>query len=175
MHTPPLDLFAWSLFAAVLGVAAVIDVRARRIPNALVAPLLVAGLGHAALVGGAATALASLVGAAAGLALLYFPFARGWMGGGDVKLLAAIGAWVGGVGAIHVLLLASIFGGVLSLIALARLQRRERDEVGRNVMRFAVTGGVVVPEPSQLSRARGVPFGVALALAGAAVTFPGIL
>jgi hypothetical protein len=59
-------------------------------------------------------------------------------------------------------------------VALTRLGRPERSDVGQKVLRFAISGGLVVPEPSQLSRKRGVPFGVALALAGAAVTFLGI-
>ena len=106
MHTPPLHLVAWSALAVALAVAAILDVRERRIPNALVAPLLLGGIGYAAIGGGGLTSLASLGGAAAGIALLYWPFSRGWMGGGDVKLLGAIGAWSGAIGAIHVILMA---------------------------------------------------------------------
>ena len=171
MHTPPLNLVAWSALAVVLAAAAVIDVRQRRIPNGLVAPLALGGIAYAAAVGGAPALLASLLGIAVGVAALYFQFSRGWMGAGDVKLLGAIGAWCGAGGALYVLVLASVVGGALALVALVRLGRRERSDVGRNVVRFAVSGGLVVPEPSQLSRSRGLPFGVALAIAGAAVTF----
>jgi prepilin peptidase CpaA len=157
-----------------LAVVAVVDVRARRIPNAIVAPLLLGALGHAVWLGGAVAVLPSLLGLAAGVALLYFQFSRGWMGAGDVKLLGALGAWSGALGAVYILVLGSLIGGLLALVALWRLGRPERSDVGRNVMHFAVSGGLVVPEPSQLSRARGVPFGVALALAGALVVLAGI-
>jgi prepilin peptidase CpaA len=162
-------LFAGSAVVATLALIAIVDVRTRRIPNMIVAPLALAALAHAAWVGGATAALAALVGLAVGVALLYFQFSRGWMGAGDVKLLGALGCWSGWLGAVYILLLGSAIGGVLALMALTRLARPERSDVGRKVMHFAVSGGLVVPEPSQLSRARGVPFGVALALAGALV------
>ncbi len=174
MHTPPLHLVAWSALASVLAAAAIVDARQRRIPNGLVVPLALGGLAHAVFVGGVPAALASLVGVAVGIAALYFQFSRGWMGAGDVKLLGAIGAWCGAAGALYVLLVASIVGGLLALVALFRLDRRERNDVGRNVVHFAVSGGLVVPEPARISRARGLPFGVALAIAGAVVTFVGM-
>jgi prepilin peptidase CpaA len=158
----------------VLGAIAVVDLRERRIPNAIVMPLALAGLVHAAWFGGVASALAALVGILAGVALLYYQFSLRWMGAGDVKLLGALGAWSGWLGALYILVIGSIIGGVLALVALSRLERKGRADVGRNVMRFAVSGGLVVPEPAQLSRDRGVPFGVALALAGATVTFLGL-
>jgi hypothetical protein len=48
------------------------------------------------------------------------PFALGGLGGGDVKLLAAIGAWLGPAGAFWVALYAGVAGGVMALgVALA--------------------------------------------------------
>ena len=48
-----------------------------------------------------------------------FTFARGWMGGGDVKLLTAIAAWTG----LHDMLLqltaTALSGGVLALVLIA--------------------------------------------------------
>src|SRR5437763_974094 len=55
-------------------------------------------------------------------AALFFPFfALGGMGAGDVKLLAALGAWLGPVESLWVAMFAAMAGGVLGLIvALAR-------------------------------------------------------
>ena len=55
-----------------------------------------------------------------GGALLYLPFVMGGMGGGDVKLLAAIGAFAGPAGVTKIFLASAIFGGVLSLAAIAK-------------------------------------------------------
>jgi prepilin peptidase CpaA len=173
MHTPPLHLVTWSLLALTLGVVAVVDARQRRIPNSLVALIAVGGFLHALAVGGVAGGGAAIVGAVSGVALLFLQFARGWMGAGDVKLLGALGLWCGWLGAVWVLVLGSLVGGVLSVWALARLGSLERVEVGGNVLNFARAGALVVPAPADRLR-RGVPFGVALALAGAAVTLLGL-
>lgn len=63
--------------------------------------------------------LGGLVGFAVGYAL--FRFAH--FGGGDAKLIMAIGMLVGPVGLLIVLLGMAIFGGVLALVAMIRGQR----------------------------------------------------
>ena len=58
---------------------------------------------------------------AAGLALFLPLFILGGMGAGDVKLLAAIGAWLGPVNAVETAVAAGVIGGVLALgLALTR-------------------------------------------------------
>jgi prepilin peptidase CpaA len=47
---------------------------------------------------------------------MFVPFALGGLGGGDVKLLAALGAWVGPVNAIWVGLYAGTAGAVMALL-----------------------------------------------------------
>jgi prepilin peptidase CpaA len=105
-----------------IGVAAcVFDVRTRRIPNWLTLGAALAGLLVQTVSGGADGALAASGGWAVGL-LLFLPFfLLGGMGGGDVKLLAALGAWLGPRDAIWLAVYASIAGGVLAVVvALAR-------------------------------------------------------
>ncbi|MDE2040297.1 MAG: prepilin peptidase [Elusimicrobia bacterium] len=78
--------------------------------------------------------LFSVRGAAIGFALCYGAaavgsalFGKEAMGGGDVKLLAAIGAWSGGLGAFDCLLVGSLLGSIygLSLLAAGRLRRSD--------------------------------------------------
>jgi prepilin peptidase CpaA len=55
-----------------------------------------------------------------GLAVFFPLFALGAMGAGDVKLMAAIGAWLGWTSIIYVALYASLAGGVLAIILALR-------------------------------------------------------
>lgn len=103
---------------AALGIAAVAcatDLRSARIPNWLTLGAMLAGLCfHALLPGGAGVGPAAL-GLIVGL-FVFFPFfALGALGGGDVKLMAAIGAWVGAAAVINVALFGAVAGGVLAI------------------------------------------------------------
>lgn len=75
--------------------AALMDVRSFRISNLVTLPLLVAGLVfHSIAFSGAGLAYAAQ-GAIVGFACLILFYALGGMGAGDVKLLTAVGAWIG--------------------------------------------------------------------------------
>ncbi len=142
------------------------DIRERRLPNELNALLFVSGAVFAITQAGARGAWATLCGALVGLALLGWQHARGLMGAGDVKLLAATGAWTGPLGVLLTLLVAAVLGGAFSLFALAALDRRERDEVARRLTGIA-SGRAALPRRPEAGRARGIPFGAAIAAAAA--------
>ncbi len=126
------------LAAGALLAVALIDWDTMLIPDELSLGLL--GLGLAAgpfnpLLGpGLPGLLYALRGAAIGLAICWGTawageriFKKEAMGGGDVKLLAAVGAWTGGVGAFDCLLLGSFLGSLygLALILRRRLTRSD--------------------------------------------------
>ena len=100
----------------VIAAAAVaFDIRTRRIPNVLTfgaaAAALVFALVAGTLQGTMMTVFAWLLGAA-----LFFPmFALGGMGAGDVKLLAALAAWMGPADAVYLAIFASMAGGVIAV------------------------------------------------------------
>jgi prepilin peptidase CpaA len=100
-----------------LGLTAVVfDVRSRRIPNLLTFGGAVLALLYAAQTGGA-SGLATAAGGWVLGATLFFPFfAVGGMGAGDVKLVAALGAWLGPADTIPLVIFASIAGGVCALV-----------------------------------------------------------
>jgi prepilin peptidase CpaA len=76
-------------------IAALTDFHSRAIPNRLTLPLLcVAPLAHGFVAGPGALGLSLLGAVLAGLVPV-FAFARGGLGGGDVKLFAALGALLG--------------------------------------------------------------------------------
>ena len=97
-------------------IACVTDLRTRRIPNVLTFGAALGGLvAHTALEGttGALTAGGGLL---TGL-LVFLPFfALGGMGGGDVKLLAALGAWLGSYETLYLALYSAAAGGPLALV-----------------------------------------------------------
>ena len=116
-------VFQWGVVIGASLLAAVWDLRERRIPNALTFPLLIVGLIWAAWFGGLA-GLAEAAGACALLALPYvllFIFVGG--GAGDAKLMGAIGAWLGLRQGLTVLACVAIAGGV---IAIAKAISRKR-------------------------------------------------
>lgn len=100
-----------------IGLAAcIVDVRTRRIPNVLTFGAAVSGFVIQSLVGGLDGALAAGGGWLVG-ALLFLPFfALGGMGGGDVKLVAALGAWLGPREVLWLAAYSAIAGGVLGAI-----------------------------------------------------------
>jgi prepilin peptidase CpaA len=55
-----------------------------------------------------------------GAAVFFVPFALGGLGGGDLKLLAALGAWVGPADALWMALYTGLAGGVLAVVVAAR-------------------------------------------------------
>src|SRR5687767_7270352 len=100
----------------VLTLACISDLRTRRIPNVLTFSAAGCALLFHFATGGWSAAAWSLAGCLLG-ALLFFPmFALKGMGAGDVKLLAAIGAWLGPGQVAIVALATSIAGGVLGVV-----------------------------------------------------------
>lgn len=104
------------ILVSALIVASGIDLEFRRIPNVIVAPLAGLGVVSAAVIDGG-SALESIFGAALGASLFgaVAALSRGGIGMGDVKLLAAIGAWVGWRGVIMTAALSSILASIVGL------------------------------------------------------------
>src|SRR4249920_931910 len=101
----------------VIGVLACItDFRSRRIPNVLTFGASAAAIVFFGFTNGWAGSLWSMAGWAVGCGLFLPWFLLGGMGAGDVKLLAALGAWVGPATAVWIALYAGIAGGVLALV-----------------------------------------------------------
>jgi prepilin peptidase CpaA len=99
-----------------LALACVSDLRTRRIPNVLTFSATAIALLFHLLTGGWSAAGWSIAGCVLG-ALLFFPmFALRGMGAGDVKLLAAVGAWLGPGQVAAVALATSIAGGAVALV-----------------------------------------------------------
>jgi prepilin peptidase CpaA len=159
LPTVSLHAVVAAAFVSLLATALVTDVSSFRIPNwltagvALLYPLHV-GLSPLDVAWLPALGLAALVFAAGTVA-----FACRWMGGGDVKLLAATTLWAGPAHALEFLTLAALIGGALALLLLLPA-------------RYAVAAMLQSCGAARLGQAllaSVVPYGVAIAAAGVIV------
>ena len=109
----------WIALPFILAFACFGEIRERRIPNWLTLGAMALGLGAAAIEGGGE----GLVDSVLGLALaggLFLPFCLlGVVGGGDMKLMAAVGAIVGWPMALRVVCDTCIAGGLIAVAMMA--------------------------------------------------------
>jgi prepilin peptidase CpaA len=107
--------FIYLTAIAIAVVASATDLRTRRIPNVLTFGTAAAAFGYHL----AGTGIEGLGWSAGGWlvgALVFLvPFALRGLGGGDLKLLAALGAWIGPADVVWVALYAGVAGGVLAV------------------------------------------------------------
>jgi len=103
----------------IASIAAAWDLATRRIPNVLTFSAALVALAVHGYVAGWTGAGMSLAGWLVGVALFFPIFALGGMGAGDVKLLGALGAWLGPSAVGWVALFSAIAGGVMALVVAA--------------------------------------------------------
>jgi prepilin peptidase CpaA len=106
---------AWWPTLVVLAVATYTDLRSRRVPNWLVLPFMAGGLIVPGVLGGWHGLTQSLEGFGLGALIYGVLYWLGGMGMGDVKLVAAIGAWVGPQQLILAIVLTFMIGGIMTL------------------------------------------------------------
>jgi prepilin peptidase CpaA len=140
--------------------AAVTDVRARRIPNALTATTAVVAIGiH--LLDGIGPELGAIGAMIAAFVLGSFAYSAGWFGGGDVKLIAACCGVVGFPAALPFVLDVLVAGGVLALVTAAAN--------GRLVA--LVRSTATVAARGAATEKTTLPYGVAIAAGSIAYAF----
>jgi prepilin peptidase CpaA len=153
------DAIRLLVFPAMMAFAASSDLLTMTISNR-VSLILIGGFFVLAAMSGMPLAeIGTHLGASAIVLVVAFVFfARSWIGGGDAKLAAATALWLGFDQLLNYVILASLFGGLLTLV----------------VMRFRL-----MPLPGALANQEwakrlhrmdsGVPYGIALALAALAI------
>lgn len=112
LQLPPPGTMSPFLLSVVMAVG---DWRTRRIPNYLTCGGALAGLVFQSAFYGWAGLVQAFLGLLLGLALLLLPYILGGMGAGDVKALAALGAWLGPKGVFAVFCYMGLAGGIMSL------------------------------------------------------------
>lgn len=132
----------------VAALAAATDLASRRIPNLLTFGAALAALVYHGSTAGLAGAGWALLGWTVGAAVFFPFFALGGMGAGDVKLVAALGAWMGPKGAVEIAIAAAIAGGVVAVVVM--LRHRYLGVALRNLrllfIHWGVNGVTAMPE-----------------------------
>ena len=151
-----IDLAIATLFIGLLCVAAGSDIADLRIPNRISVALaalypfhVVAGTTDVDWQGALVVALVAFADGALGCR-------GGFVGGGDVKLFAAVALWCGPAGIFDLVILTGVIGGLLGLVMVTRLRfvlAWSCEAVGATVVRNAFLRHVI-------------PYGVAIAAAG---------
>lgn len=142
------------------------DLASRRIPNYLTLGAALAGLGFQMGWRGWPGLLDGLGGAVLGLGLLLWPYLKGGMGAGDVKALAALGAWLGLARTLFLFIYMGLSGGLL-ILALLAWQGSLRVHLKRGAVQLAnwvlCQSRPEIPARGEPGRME-IPYGEALAL-----------
>src|SRR5579864_2426128 len=128
-HFPPADRLAkenravaqvvtvpFTVVSIFVVLSAVTDFWKFKVYNLLTIPLLFSGLIYHGVVGGSDEFTRSLAGALFGLGIMIVPYVMGGMGAGDVKLMTAVGAWLGFSLTYQVFIASSIAAGLYAVV-----------------------------------------------------------
>ena len=153
------DHLVIAIYLCLLVLAAVNDAATYRIPNRI---SLAVGVLYPVHVLAAPEPVPWMAAAAIAAAVFLgggVLFARRVLGGGDVKLMAAVALWAGPAGVLGVLVVTALAGGAMALLMMSPLRfglALALDEAGQPAARDAVLESVL-------------PYGVAIAAGGIAV------
>jgi prepilin peptidase CpaA len=150
------------VLAAGLIVAAVVDIRTRRIPNELTAVMSGLGLAMAATGISGVHPAAAVAGFVIGMLLMMPGYLLGATGAGDVKLMAAVGAVVGPSLVVTAFLFTAIAGGALAIVVAMRRGRVAAALAGTG--RLIASPGAAKQEIRTAGAAHRFAYGPAIAL-----------
>jgi prepilin peptidase CpaA len=156
---PPLVLACWMAWG---------DARSRRIPNYLTLLAALSGLGFQFGAHGWAGLGQGLLGLCVGFALMIGFYLKGGMGAGDIKALAALGAWLGPLATLYLFMYMGLSGIPLIIFFLWRrgaLKAKALEWWTLVVNRVLLRSQPAAPSPAPPpDRSVGLPYAVAMAM-----------
>jgi prepilin peptidase CpaA len=158
---------AWWPTLIALLIATASDLRSRRIPNWLVFPFLVAGVIVSTVSHGWRGLEQSILGVLLAAFLLGILYWLGGMGMGDLKLCAAIGAWIGPQQLVLALVMMGLAGGVMALFWAIRGGFLKESLSGAGDLVFGMRKRGLRPHPTLVLAnpcARKMPYAPAIAI-----------
>ncbi len=127
----PDGMWTMAVLAPAMCLACWSDYRHRRVPNWLTGSLAIGGLAVGTMSGGWNGLSHAMLGLLTGLALLLGPWLIRAMGAGDVKYMAALGAWLGPATTLWAVVAGGLLGGLMASATI--LMRRQWSATAANV------------------------------------------
>jgi prepilin peptidase CpaA len=155
-----------AIVAVFTAVAAILDYRTKKIPNWLTVSAAVLGLAYGTFAPHGMGTLGALAGFAVGFSLLLLPWLLGGGGMGDVKLLAALGVWLGPLGILVTFGVAAIFAAFGAITVMASSAVTDGFSATKRRYASSASGGGVSATGDATPRKvrRVLPFAVPVAL-----------
>jgi len=155
------------------------DMRTNRIPNYLTLGGVLAGLGYQLGFHGWTGLSNGFLGMSLGFALLIFFYWKGGLGAGDVKALAALGAWLGPWQTLYLFIYMAFSGIILIFMILwwrGLLLDKIRQLWAFLLNRFLTQAYRSMPPSASAPgpQSEGIPYGVALAMGMAILCWRGL-
>jgi prepilin peptidase CpaA len=160
------DKFCLILIFCILAIASITDLFYKKIPNWLTYSSLICGIFFQLFFRGFDGFFISLQGIGTGFALTFVIYLAGGLGAGDVKLMSALGAFLGPKEILLVFISSSLLSGVYALILLT-IHGFILDTIKRYFKMLKILALtlqlIYIPPPSPEKRL-GLRFGIMIAL-----------
>ena len=170
------EIFLFLFLTIILVIAAINDIRLRRIPNWLTYPAMIVAVVYHTGMKGLGGLLFSMEGLGVGIAIMLVIYLVGGTGAGDVKLMGAIGAFLGPKSVLSAFLFTSIVGGVYAIVLLV-LNGYLRKTIKRYwliIKSFFLTKNFLYIPPSEKEKKQVLRYGIAISLGTFISVFLGI-
>lgn len=140
------------LLFVILTSALVSDIKERRVSNQLIGIGFLFGVALNLFLYGFNGTVDSILGMLTGLVLLIVPFAMRVIGGGDVKLLMVIGAFLGPNMTINSFLYSAVIGGLISLVILLQSNKASvvLKRLGKNLLSIVLVRSIIPVDQIEL-------------------------
>jgi len=156
------EIILFSLLTIVLVIAAVNDIRFHKIPNWLTYPSIIIGIFYNTINTGFNGLLFSIGGLGVGIGVMILFYLMAGTGAGDVKLMGAVGGFLGPKGAFIAFLSTSIVGGIYAVVLLVLHGYLNR--YWAILKTFTLTKQFIYNPPSNGEEKPKLYYGVAIAL-----------
>jgi prepilin peptidase CpaA len=176
MNGSSLFSFPFVFLVGVLLIASIKDILSYKIPNWVTLPSATIGIIWHVSTRGLEGLFFSLEGVAVGFALMIFFYLTGGAGAGDVKLMAAVGGFLGPKGVFLAWLCTSFVSGIYALFLLTLKGHliETFNRYGRTLKAFFYTRQFIYIPPSEREKQFKICFGLATAIGTSVYLFLGI-